>query len=119
MTFGFSRDDAGKFLPAYYDKKIYEEDPFKTLDQTGVGKLIEMAARSAVLGLQYEKAYYYSSVGLTLTSNSQTRISLLDLKAFSAFAIGKVNEFITLYEECIQLNSLRSCLNFSRKFCYT
>lgn len=68
----------------------------------------EMAARSAVLGLQYEKAYYYSSVGLTLTSNSQTRISLLDLKAFSAFAIGKVNEFITLYEECIQLNSLNT-----------
>ena len=45
MTFGFSRDDAGKFLPAYYEKKIYEEDPFKTLDQTGVGKLIEMAVK--------------------------------------------------------------------------
>ena len=45
MTFGFSRDDAGKFLGAYYDKKIYENDPFARLDQTGVGKLIEMAAQ--------------------------------------------------------------------------
>ena len=41
MTFGFSRDDAGKFLGAYYDKKIYENDPFAKLDQTGVGKLVE------------------------------------------------------------------------------
>ena len=45
MTFGFSRDDAGKFLDAYYDKKIYENDPFAKLDQTGVGKLVEMAAK--------------------------------------------------------------------------
>jgi Phosphoenolpyruvate synthase/pyruvate phosphate dikinase len=45
MTFGFSRDDAGKFLGAYYDKKIYENDPFAKLDQIGVGKLVEMAAR--------------------------------------------------------------------------
>ena len=44
MTFGFSRDDAGKFLGAYYDKKIYENDPFARLDQTGVGKLVKMAA---------------------------------------------------------------------------
>ena len=43
MTFGFSRDDAGKFLGAYYDKKIYENDPFAKLDQTGVGKLMQMA----------------------------------------------------------------------------
>ena len=43
MTFGFSRDDAGKFLGAYYDKKIYENDPFAKLDQTGVGQLVEMA----------------------------------------------------------------------------
>ncbi len=43
MTFGFSRDDAGKFLDAYYDKKIFESDPFARLDQTGVGKLMEMA----------------------------------------------------------------------------
>ena len=44
MTFGFSRDDAGKFLGAYYDKKIYENDPFAKLDQKGVGKLVKMAA---------------------------------------------------------------------------
>ena len=43
MTFGFSRDDAGKFLDAYYDRKIYENDPFAKLDQTGVGQLMEMA----------------------------------------------------------------------------
>ena len=45
MTFGFSRDDAGKFLDAYYDNKIYENDPFARLDQTGVGKLMEMAVK--------------------------------------------------------------------------
>ena len=43
MTFGFSRDDAGKFLDAYYDMKIFEADPFAKLDQTGVGKLMKMA----------------------------------------------------------------------------
>ena len=45
MTFGFSRDDAGKFLGAYYDKKIYENDPFAKLDQKGVGKLMDMACK--------------------------------------------------------------------------
>ena len=45
MTFGFSRDDAGKFLGAYYDKKIYENDPFARLDQKGVGKLVKMACQ--------------------------------------------------------------------------
>ena len=45
MTFGFSRDDAGKFLDAYYDAKIFENDPFAKLDQTGVGKLMEMAIK--------------------------------------------------------------------------
>ena len=45
MTFGFSRDDAGKFLDAYYDNKIYENDPFAKLDQTGVGKLMDMAVK--------------------------------------------------------------------------
>ena len=45
MTYGFSRDDAGKFLNDYYDKKIFESDPFAKLDQTGVGQLVEMAAR--------------------------------------------------------------------------
>lgn len=45
MTFGFSRDDAAKFLPDYYDNKIFDNDPFQTVDQNGVGKLIEMAVR--------------------------------------------------------------------------
>ncbi|MBR2107406.1 MAG: pyruvate, phosphate dikinase, partial [Treponema sp.] len=45
MTFGFSRDDAGKFLDSYYENKIYESDPFARLDQNGVGKLVEMASR--------------------------------------------------------------------------
>ena len=45
MTFGFSRDDAGKFLNAYYDAKIFENDPFAKLDQTGVGKLMDMAIK--------------------------------------------------------------------------
>ena len=45
MTFGFSRDDAGKFLDAYYANKIYESDPFARLDQTGVGRLVEMACK--------------------------------------------------------------------------
>jgi len=45
MTFGFSRDDAGKFLNAYYDRKIFENDPFAKLDQVGVGKLMEMAIK--------------------------------------------------------------------------
>ena len=46
MTFGFSRDDAGKFLDAYYDAKIFENDPFAKLDQTGVGQLMEMAVKN-------------------------------------------------------------------------
>ena len=45
MTFGFSRDDAGKFLTSYYDRKIYESDPFAKLDQLGVGRLVAMAAK--------------------------------------------------------------------------
>ena len=45
MTFGFSRDDAGKFLDAYYQNKIYESDPFARLDQNGVGKLVKMASK--------------------------------------------------------------------------
>ena len=45
MTYGFSRDDAAKFLGAYYDQKIYENDPFAKLDQTGVGQLMEMAVK--------------------------------------------------------------------------
>jgi pyruvate, orthophosphate dikinase len=45
MTFGFSRDDAGKFLNSYYETKIFESDPFARLDQNGVGKLVKMAAK--------------------------------------------------------------------------
>jgi pyruvate,orthophosphate dikinase len=45
MTYGFSRDDAGKFLNAYYDTKIFENDPFAKIDQNGVGKLMEMAVK--------------------------------------------------------------------------
>ena len=45
MTFGFSRDDAGKFLPSYYSSKIYESDPFARLDTNGVGKLMEMSIK--------------------------------------------------------------------------
>jgi pyruvate,orthophosphate dikinase len=45
MTYGFSRDDAGKFLPDYYAKKIFEQDPFQTVDTQGVGKLIKMAVQ--------------------------------------------------------------------------
>ncbi len=45
MTFGFSRDDAGKFLDAYYENKVYENDPFARLDQTGVGQLMEMSVK--------------------------------------------------------------------------
>ena len=45
MTFGFSRDDAGKFLNAYYESKIFENDPFAKLDQNGVGKLMEMTIK--------------------------------------------------------------------------
>ena len=49
MTFGFSRDDAGKFLNAYYDTKIFENDPFAKLDQTGVGKLMEMGMGTVLI----------------------------------------------------------------------
>jgi pyruvate,orthophosphate dikinase len=45
MTFGFSRDDAGKFLPSYYSKNIFEQDPFEKIDQIGVGKLVDMACK--------------------------------------------------------------------------
>jgi pyruvate, orthophosphate dikinase len=47
MTLGFSRDDAGKFIKAYQDKKIFRDDPFQTLDQTGVGRLINIAIDKA------------------------------------------------------------------------
>ncbi len=60
MTFGFSRDDAGKFLPSYYSNKIYESDPFARLDTTGVGKLMEMAIN---LGTGANKALHTGICG--------------------------------------------------------
>ena len=60
MTFGFSRDDAGKFLPAYYENKIYESDPFARLDQVGVGKLMDMAVR---LGKEERPSMHFGICG--------------------------------------------------------
>ena len=54
MTYGFSRDDAGKFLGSYYDNKIYENDPFARLDQTGVGKLMKMAVTAGEIATEAE-----------------------------------------------------------------
>ncbi len=97
MTFGFSRDDAGKFLDAYYANKIYENDPFARLDQTGVGKLVEMAAtlgRSTrpdiKLGICGEHGGDPSSVefchkvGLTYVSCSPFRVPIARLAAAQA-----------------------------------
>ena len=97
MTFGFSRDDAGKFLTSYYDTKIYEQDPFARLDQTGVGQLVEMAAtkgRSArpdiKLGICGEHGGDPSSVefchkvGLTYVSCSPYRVPIARLAAAQA-----------------------------------
>ena len=97
MTFGFSRDDAGKFLPAYYEKKIYEEDPFKTLDQTGVGKLIEMAAKlgrttrpelhlgvCGETGGDPKSIEFYHNVGLDYVSCSPFRVPVARLAAAQA-----------------------------------
>ena len=97
MTFGFSRDDAGKFLDAYYDTKIYENDPFAKLDQTGVGKLVEMAATlgratrpDIKLGICGEHGGDPSSVefchkvGLTYVSCSPFRVPIARLAAAQA-----------------------------------
>ncbi len=97
MTFGFSRDDAGKFLTSYYDTKIYESDPFARLDQTGVGKLMEMACdlgRSVrpdiTLGICGEHGGDPSSVefchkiGLTYVSCSPYRVPIARLAAAQA-----------------------------------
>ena len=97
MTFGFSRDDAGKFLGAYYDKKIYEQDPFAKLDQRGVGKLIKMAAElgrktrpDIKLGICGEHGGEPSSiefchkVGLTYVSCSPYRVPIARLAAAQA-----------------------------------
>ena len=97
MTFGFSRDDAGKFLGAYYDKKIYENDPFAKLDQTGVGKLVKMAAEMGCatrpdihLGICGEHGGDPSSVefchkvGLDYVSCSPFRVPIARLAAAQA-----------------------------------
>ncbi len=97
MTFGFSRDDAGKFLNYYYDKKIYEQDPFARLDQKGVGKLIEMAAKlgkqtrpDIKLGICGEHGGDPSSIefcqkaGLTYVSCSPYRVPIARLAAAQA-----------------------------------
>ncbi|MGI5959673.1 MAG: pyruvate, phosphate dikinase [Massiliimalia sp.] len=97
MTFGFSRDDAGKFLDAYYDKKIYENDPFAKLDQVGVGKLVKMAAElgkstrpDIKLGICGEHGGDPSSVefchrvGLNYVSCSPFRVPIARLAAAQA-----------------------------------
>ena len=97
MTFGFSRDDAGKFLDAYYQNKIYESDPFAKLDQTGVGQLVEMAVNKGratrpniKLGICGEHGGDPSSVefchkvGLTYVSCSPFRVPIARLAAAQA-----------------------------------
>ncbi len=104
MTFGFSRDDAGKFLPAYYENKIYEEDPFKTLDQKGVGELIKMAAEKGKatrpnihLGVCGETGgdpksiEFYNAVGLDYVSCSPFRVPVARLAAAQAAIKAKKN----------------------------
>jgi len=97
MTFGFSRDDAGKFLPAYYDHKIYESDPFARVDQIGVGKLVKMAATlgratrpDLHLGVCGEhggdpsSVEFFHKVGLDYVSCSPFRVPIARLAAAQA-----------------------------------
>ena len=97
MTFGFSRDDAGKFLGAYYDKKIYESDPFARVDQVGVGKLVKMAAQlgrsvrpELHLGVCGEhggdpsSVEFFHKVGLDYVSCSPFRVPIARLAAAQA-----------------------------------
>ena len=97
MTFGFSRDDAGKFLGAYYDKKIYESDPFARVDQIGVGKLVSMAAKlgratrpELHLGVCGEhggdpsSVEFFHKVGLDYVSCSPFRVPIARLAAAQA-----------------------------------
>ena len=97
MTFGFSRDDAGKFLNSYYENKIYEQDPFAKIDQTGVGQLVKMAAEKGKatrpnikLGICGEHGGDPSSVefcheiGLTYVSCSPFRVPIARLAAAQA-----------------------------------
>jgi pyruvate,orthophosphate dikinase len=97
MTFGFSRDDAGKFLNAYYENKIYENDPFARLDQIGVGKLVKMAVEDGkktrpdiILGICGEHGgdpttiEFCHKVGLTYVSCSPFRVPIARLAAAQA-----------------------------------
>ncbi|NLC74582.1 MAG: pyruvate, phosphate dikinase, partial [Clostridiales bacterium] len=97
MTFGFSRDDSGKFLQDYYKSKIYEADPFAHLDQNGVGQLIEMATEKAKkvrpdikLGICGEHGgdpasiEFCNRVGLTYVSCSPFRVPIARLAAAQA-----------------------------------
>ena len=97
MAFGFSRDDAGKFLDAYYDKKIFESDPFVKLDQSGVGKLVEMAIKlgkevkpNMHLGVCGEhggdptSVEFFHKVGLDYVSCSPFRVPIARLAAAQA-----------------------------------
>ena len=97
MTFGFSRDDAGKFLDAYYNAKIYESDPFARLDQNGVGRLVEMAAKlgrqtrpDLHLGICGEhggdpsSVEFFHNVGLDYVSCSPFRVPIASLAAAQA-----------------------------------
>ena len=97
MTFGFSRDDAGKFLSEYYTKKIYESDPFAKLDQNGVGKLVKMAAElgrskrpDIKLGICGEHGgnpasiEFCHNVGLSYVSCSPFRVPIARLAAAQA-----------------------------------
>ncbi len=97
MTFGFSRDDAGKFLTAYYDTKIYENDPFAKLDQNGVGKLVKMACElgrttrpNIKLGICGEhggdpsSVEFFHKTGLSYVSCSPFRVPIARLSAAQA-----------------------------------
>ena len=97
MTFGFSRDDAGKFLSAYYDAKIYENDPFAKVDQKGVGKLVDMACKlgratrpDLHLGVCGEhggdpsSVEFFHKVGLDYISCSPFRVPIARLAAAQA-----------------------------------
>ena len=97
MTFGFSRDDAGKFLASYYDRKIYESDPFSKLDQAGVGRLVQMACDlgrqtrpDIKLGICGEQGgdpstvEFCHNVGLTYVSCSPFRVPIARLAAAQA-----------------------------------
>ena len=97
MTFGFSRDDAGKFLASYYDRKIYESDPFSRLDQAGVGRLVQMACElgrktrpDIKLGICGEQGgdpstvEFCHNVGLTYVSCSPFRVPIARLAAAQA-----------------------------------